>query len=82
MDWILEGRISDPELLLAIAHELGQLFYRKVNSEYEAIYFSGSKAVYFKGKLSPDQLKQLESRGHKVTELSIDEKNRMIKIEQ
>jgi len=82
MEWNLEGRISDPDLLFSLIHELGQTFYIKINRFYEAVYFTGSKAVYFKGELSEEQVKKLEMIGHKVKFLKIDEGSRTVRIEQ
>ena len=62
-EWFLQAKISNPDLLFEIIHALGQTFYRKLNGEYEVVYFSGSKAIYFKGKLSKQEAEKLKQKG-------------------
>jgi len=81
-EWFLQAKISNPDLLFEIIHALGQTFYRKLNGEYEVVYFSGSKAVYFKGKLSKQEAEKLRNLGFEVSKLEVDEEGKVVRIEE
>jgi len=79
----LVAEIKEAELLFKMVHALGSTFYRPIgNGEFEVVYFSGEKIVHFVGKLSEEQIKNLEHTGWKVSEISIDDVEGEVKIKQ
>lgn len=82
-DLRLTARISDEDLFFKLQHELGCTLYRLVgNGETEIVYFSGSKLVYFRGKLSQQHSELLKSNGWEVKRIEVDEDEGHVKIEQ
>jgi len=79
----LFAKINEADLLFKLMHELGSTFYRHVGDEIvEIAYFSSNRAVYFKGKLSKEEVKTLEATAWKVAKIEIDEFEGIVKIEQ
>jgi len=79
----LIGKISEPSLLFDLIHELGITFYKCLgNKEYEVVYFSGHKILYFKGKLSEEEIKKLKNFGYEVKKIELFEEEGIVKIEQ
>jgi hypothetical protein len=79
----LIAEVKEAELLFKMIHTLGTTFYKPVgNGEFEVVYFSGEKIVHFCGKLSDEQVKNLEVSAWKVTEISVDETEGEVKIKQ
>ena len=79
----LFAKISDPKLLLRSLNEMGTAFYRPVKGEIvEAIYFSGSRAIYFLGELNREQYEVLKSQAHPAKRFRLDEKREIIEVDQ
>lgn len=84
MRFQLIAKIKDSELLRKSIHELGTLFYM-VNSENKitgVVYFSGSRVVNFKGKLSEELAEIVRADGFQVSSITVDETKGYIKILQ
>jgi len=80
---LIAEKVTDPELLFSIIHELGQTFYRKLTkNRWEIVYFTGNKFAHFVGTLSKEKASLLESIGHKVDKIEINEEDGVIKISQ
>ena len=83
MRFQLVAEIADEELFRKAMHEAGTIFYRKLeNGEYELVYFSGSRIVRFRGKLSKEFGDHIEAVGFPVAEIEVDPANFLIKIKQ
>jgi len=79
----LFAKISDPGLLLKSLCELGTAFYRRLEGGvYEAIYFSGSRTIYFRGELSRQQLKSLKALAYPAESISLDEEEGTVEVSQ
>lgn len=82
-DLRLTARITDEDLFFKLMHELGTTLYRPVgNGETEIVYFSGSKLVYFKGKLNDGHREMLKANGWEVKRIEVDEVEGRVHIEQ
>jgi len=82
-DLKLTARISDEDLFFKLMHELGTTLYRNIgDGSMEIVYFSGSKLVYFKGKLSDEHKEMLKANGWEVRRIDIDPDEGIVKIEQ
>lgn len=82
-DLRLTARITDEDLFFKLQHELGCTLFRSVgNGETEIVYFSGSKLVYFKGKLSDSHKEMLKANGWEVRRIQVDEQEGRVHIEQ
>jgi len=79
----LFAEIKDEDLFFKLQHELGCSLYRVVgNGEYEIVYFSGSKLVYFKGKLSDTHKELLKASAWEVKSIAVDADEGYVRIEQ
>ncbi|RLF28493.1 MAG: hypothetical protein DRN14_04110 [Thermoplasmata archaeon] len=83
MEFGLVANISDPELLMGLVHDAGTLFYQRLGKGiYNVIYFSRTRVVAFKGKLTKEQEERIKSIGYEVKEISIDFDTGMVEIKQ
>lgn len=79
----LFAEIKDEDLLFKLMHVLGATFYRPMgDGEMEVVYFSGEKIAHFKGKLEANHAKLLEGMAWKVENITIDEIEGTVKIQQ
>jgi len=79
----LIAKIKDKSLLVDLIHEYGTTFYQKLGkNKYRVIYFSGSRLVVFEGALDENTAKKIEEMGFEVSEIEIDEEEKIIRIEQ
>lgn len=74
----LVAEISDPTLLLSLAHRNGSTFYMESDGKdgddklLEVVYFSRSKIVHFVGKLDQEQKKLLQATATLCTAIEFD----------
>lgn len=79
----LVAKVNRFDMLKELWHDAGFCCYRLVgNGEVEAIYFSGSKMVWFKGKVNGEELERLKSQAWPVQDIQIDEVEGVVKISQ
>lgn len=79
----LFAKINDESLLFDLIHELGASFYKQLgDGTTEVLYFSGSKIVHFKGKITPQNLEKLKTLAWQVQDMEIDETSGFVKIKQ
>jgi len=87
----LFAKVSDPDLLLRSLNEQGAAFYRRVGEggegdgsrmSVEAVYFSASRIIYFRGGLTAQQFEILKSQAHRVKGLIINDKLGLIEVNQ
>lgn len=70
-------------LLKKSMHELGAAFYRLHGDNLaEVVYFSGTRTIHFKGKISPDELKLIKAQAFPVESIEINEATQLLKITQ
>ena len=82
-DLRLTARITDEDLFFKLQHELGCTFWRVIgNGENEIVYFSGSKIVYYKGRLSQSHAELLKGSAWQVSKIAVDEDDGRVHIEQ
>ena len=79
------AEIKKAELLLALTHEKGSLFFRKLEDEehkgqYHVLYFSGSRVVQFTGELTTKQFEELRALGYECSSLELDLSNGFVRI--
>ena len=79
----LFAEITDEDLFFKLMHELGCTLYRVVgNGEHEIVYFSGTKIVHFRGKVSDSNKELLKAGGWEVQAIEVDDVEGLVKITQ
>ena len=79
----LFAKITDAELMWKSMHELGTTFYRMLSrDEVEILYFSGNRAIHFKGRMSQNGIEKLKALAFPVSRIELNESLGVVKIEQ
>lgn len=79
----LFAKINDPELLLKSLNVAGTAFYRPVKENIvEAVYFSGSRTIYFLGELTTQQYEALKGQAYLAKMFRLDEQRGNIEVSQ
>lgn len=79
----LFAKINDAEILLKSLNVAGTAFYRPVKKNIvEAVYFSGSRTIYFLGELTPRQYEALKGQAYEAKSFRINEQQGTIEVSQ
>ncbi len=74
---------SNPQTLLDSMHERGSSWYRKADRDnYEVIYFATSRAIFFEGPLTEEELQRIKVEAREAKTIKIDEFNNQITIKE